>query len=117
MKIMRAPAAGESRTCPHCKATILQSAASCPICRHVLKFGSFGYESPRLRPTTCPLLIEGTLDHPAEGAPSEYNVLMEVRDQTGKLLSRQIVGVGAIRQGEQRIFSLRVEMTSAPPDH
>lgn len=118
MKIMRAPAAGESRTCPHCKATILQSAASCPICRHVLKFNSFGYESSRSsRPTTCPLLVEGTLDHPTEGTASEYNVLMEVRDQTGKLLSRQIVGVGAIRQGEQRIFSLRVEMTADPSDH
>jgi hypothetical protein len=114
MKIMRAPAAGESRTCPHCKATILQSAASCPMCRHVLKFTSFGYEPQRSQPTTCPLLVEGTLEHPGEGLPLEYNMLMEVRDQTGKLLSRQIIGVGAIRQGEHRIFSLRVEMSSAP---
>jgi len=58
--------------------------------------------------------VEGTLEHPGEGLPLEYNMLMEVRDQTGKLLSRQIIGVGAIRQGEHRIFSLRVEMSSAP---
>jgi hypothetical protein len=113
MKSTRAPSAGASRACPHCKATILQSATSCPICRHVLRFTSFGFEPPRSRPTTCPLLVEGTLDHPGEGAPLEYSVLMEVRDETGKLLSRQTVGVGGLGSRERRIFTLRVEMSSA----
>jgi hypothetical protein len=114
MKSSRAPIAGASRTCPHCKATILQSAPSCPICRHVLRFTSFGFEPQRTRPTTCPLLVEGTLDHPGEGAPLEYNMLMEIRNETGKLLSREIVGVGGLRPGERRVFTLRVEMSSAP---
>ena len=113
MKIGRAPAAGESRLCPHCNATILKSAASCPICRHMLRANSVGCE-PCFKPTTCPLLVEGTLEHPAAGEPWEYQVLMEVRDEAGKVVSRQIIGVGALHRGEKRIFSLRVEMAPAP---
>jgi hypothetical protein len=112
MKAVRAPAAGESRTCPHCKATILKSAASCPLCRHNLRFISIGAE-PRARPTTCPLLVEGTIKNSGDEATLEYFVLMEVRDETGRLISRQSVGVGAIQRAEKRIFSLRIEMTPA----
>jgi hypothetical protein len=38
---------------------------------------------------------------------------MEVRDDAGKLISRQSLGVGALHPSEKRIFSLRVEMTSS----
>jgi hypothetical protein len=55
-----------------------------------------------------------TLEHPAAGEPWEYQVLMEVRDEAGKVVSRQIIGVGALHRGEKRIFSLRVEMAPAP---
>jgi uncharacterized protein YbaR (Trm112 family) len=106
--------AGDARICPHCKAHILQSASSCPICRHVLKFNSAEGESQRLPATTCPLFVEGTLAHPEPGEPLEYQVLMEVRDETGKLLSRQCVGVGALREGERRLLSLQVEMSPVP---
>jgi hypothetical protein len=58
--------------------------------------------------------VEGSLDHPGEGAPLEYSVSMEVRDETGKLLSRQTVGVGGLSPGERRVFTLRVEMSSVP---
>jgi len=116
MKLARI-SAGDARTCPHCKASILQSAVSCPICRHVLKFNSAELESQRLRPTTCPLLVESTLAHPEPGDPLEYQVLMEVRDEAGKLLSRQCVGVGALREGERRLVSLQVEMSPAPASH
>jgi hypothetical protein len=34
---------------------------------------------------------------------------MEVRDEAGKLISRQSVGVGAIPQAAKRVFSLRIE--------
>ena len=30
--------AGATRTCPHCRATILESAIVCPGCRHHLRF-------------------------------------------------------------------------------
>jgi len=38
---------------------------------------------------------------------------MEVRDGTGKLISRQSFGVGALHKAEKRTFTLRVEMSSA----
>jgi hypothetical protein len=37
---------------------------------------------------------------------------MEVRDESGKLVSRQSLGVGAIDKTQKRIFTLRVEMSS-----
>ena len=116
MKAVRAPAAGEARSCPHCKATILKSAVSCPLCRHSLRFISIGAE-PRTRPTTCPLLVEGTIKNPGGEQTLEYFILMEVRDETGRLISRQSVGVGAIQRAEKRIFSLRVEMAPAAVSH
>lgn len=113
MKIGRPSTAGESRSCPHCNATILKSATSCPICRHMVR-AAFSFD-PGSALTTCPLLVEGTLQNPGGGDPLEYQVLMEVRDDTGKLLSRQIIGVGALHASEKRIFSLRIEMSSANP--
>jgi hypothetical protein len=112
MSSSRASAAGESRICPHCKATILKSSVSCPLCRHVLRFGSTAADS-RSVPTTCPLLVEGTINYSGDGEALEYSILMEVHDETGKLISRQTVGVGALRQAEKRTFSLRVEVSSA----
>jgi len=112
MKIGRASTAGESpqllalpRDDPKC-------ATSCPICRHMVRATSVVFE-PRSKPTTCPLLVEGTLEYPGAGDPLEYQVLMEVRDDAGKLLSRQVIGIGALHPAEKRIFSLRVEMTPA----
>ena len=115
MNIGRSSTAGESRNCPHCQATILKSATSCPMCRHMLRAATLSLE-PFSTLTTCPLLVEGTLENPG-GDPLEYHVLMEVRDDSGKLLSRQIVGVGAIHASEKRIFSVRVEMASSSPAH
>jgi hypothetical protein len=112
MKPSRASVAGESRTCPHCKSTILKSSAACPICRHVLRFVSAGTD-PRSQPTQCPLLVEGTINHPGNGEALEYSILMEVHDQAGKLISRQTVGVGALHPAEKRTFLLRVEIASA----
>jgi hypothetical protein len=103
---------GESRSCPHCRATILKSAATCPMCRHNLRFASFGAE-PRAKPTCCPLWVEGTLKNTEDGGALEYYLLMEIRDEAGKVISRQSVGVGAIPQVTKRIFSLRIETTPA----
>jgi hypothetical protein len=46
----------------------------------------------------------------------EYQLLMEVRDEAGKLRSRQTVDLGAVLQGQQRIFSLRVKCSLLPPE-
>jgi hypothetical protein len=111
VKAAPAPVAGESRSCPHCKATILKSSISCPLCRHVLRFASTGADS-RSYPTTCPLLVEGVINHPGNGLEAlEYTIVLEVHDGTGKLLSRQNIGVGALQRAEKRIFSLRVEVS------
>jgi hypothetical protein len=112
MKNGRVSAAGDSRSCPHCKATILKSSVSCPLCRHVLRFGSAAAEEV-CNPSECLLSVDGTINHPGAGEALEYFILMEVRDETGKLVSRQSLGVGAIDKAQKRIFSLRVEMSSA----
>jgi hypothetical protein len=104
--------AGEARTCPHCKGTILKSSASCPLCHHVLRFSS-GAAAPGVRRTQCPLLVEGTIAHDGNGEALEYSIFMEVHDGSGKLVSRQVVGVGAVPRAEKRIFSLRVELAAA----
>lgn len=109
MKASRASAAGEARACPHCKATILKSSAACPICHHVLRFAAPG-ASPQPNITTYPLSVEGTLNHPGGDEAVEYSILMEVHDESGKLISRQTVGVGALQQAEKRRFSVKVEL-------
>jgi len=108
--------AGASRTCPHCKATFLQRTFSHPICRHLLKFNSPAFQ-PRLQSTICPLLVEGTLAHHEVKEPLQYQILMEVRDEAGKLVSRECVGVGALREGERRVFSLKVEISPVSPSN
>lgn len=108
----RQPTAGESRNCPHCRATILKSAASCPMCRHNLRFVSIGAE-PRTKQINCPLWVEGALQNGSETKSLEYYLLMELRDDAGKEISRQSVGVGAIPQAAKRILSLRIETTPA----
>jgi hypothetical protein len=82
----------------------------------VLKFGSAAAEAAS-NPTECPLSVEGTINHPGSGEALEYFILMEVRDESGKLVSRQSLGVGAIDKTQKRIFTLRVEMSSTgmPP--
>jgi hypothetical protein len=83
------------------------------MCRHVLRFGPTLGVVSQVSPTTCPLLVEGTIDNPDNGGAQEYFILLEIRDASGKLLSRQSVGVGAIQPADRRSFALRIEMTPA----
>ena len=83
------------------------------MCRHNLRFVAIGAE-PRTKQTSCPLWVEGTLTNAGDGEALEYFLLMEVRDEAGKVISRQSVGVGAIQRTEKRIFSLRIETTPGP---
>ena len=98
---------GRTRSCPHCKATILESSAVCPGCNHNLRFGVAQRE-----PLQTPLRVDGTVRHPAEGGAWEYSVVLAVRNQRGEEISRQVVGVGALQPGEERSFSLAVEVFS-----
>jgi RNA polymerase subunit RPABC4/transcription elongation factor Spt4 len=100
--------AGATRTCPHCKTTILESSSICPSCRHYLRFDAAGAQ-PAVANIT-PLHVEGKIRHPAEGGAWEYSVVLVIRDDEGNEIARQVVGVGAMLAGEERTFSLAVEV-------
>ncbi|MBL8263468.1 MAG: hypothetical protein JNM58_13675 [Xanthomonadaceae bacterium] len=102
--------AGATRACPHCKATILESATICPACKHYLRFDG---DANAATPLQVPLQVEGTIRHPAEGEPWEYSVVIAIRDERGNEIARQVVGVGALHAGDERTVSLSVEVFEA----
>ena len=99
---------GTTRTCPHCRATILESASVCPACQHHLRFAHGMAE--RAAPSFSPLRVEGTIRHPAVGESWEYSVMLSIRNDRGEEIARQVVGVGALQASEQRTFTLAVEV-------
>jgi hypothetical protein len=100
-------ASGKTRICPHCKATILESATVCPGCQHHLRFDP---AAQRMLPAATPLQVEGTIRHPPSGDTWEYSIVMAVRNERGEEITRQVVGVGAIGPDDVRSFSLSVEL-------
>jgi hypothetical protein len=99
--------AGATRTCPHCKTTILESSSICPSCRHYLRFDS---PAQNTAANITPLHVEGKIRHPSEGGAWEYSVVLTIRDDEGNEVAHQVVGVGAMHAGEERTFSLAVEV-------
>lgn len=108
MSTVRPGTAGNTRTCPHCRATILESAAVCPACKHHLRFEPG--TAQRAAPSFSPLKVEGTIKHPGIGEAWEYSVVVSIRNERGEEVSRQVVGVGALKGTEHRTFSLAVEV-------
>ena len=104
---------GATRECPHCRETVLESAAVCPACRHYLRFEPMA-EAPQ-DPALTPLRIEGSIRHPADGEPWEYTVVVSIRNDRGEEIAHKLIGVGAMNPNEQRIFTLSVEAVSAKP--
>jgi hypothetical protein len=98
---------GKTRSCPHCKATILESATVCPGCLHHLRFDP---AAQRMLPVATPLRVEGTIRHPPEGGTWEYSIVLAVRNERGEEITRQVVGVGALAPKDVRSFSLSVEL-------
>jgi len=111
MSAARPGAVGATRTCPHCKTTILESATVCPACKGHLRFDSAG--AP-IEPVT-PLQVEGSLSGTRDSA-FEYTVVVVIRDERGKEVGRHVAGVGAVFPGETREFTVTVEAVPAPPD-
>jgi RNA polymerase subunit RPABC4/transcription elongation factor Spt4 len=74
---------GKTRTCPHCKAAILESLSICPGC---------------------------IIRHPALQEAWEYFVVIAVRNDRGEEVTRQVVNVGALAGTEKRTFTLSVEV-------
>ncbi|HVZ49377.1 MAG TPA: hypothetical protein VG916_11375 [Gemmatimonadaceae bacterium] len=102
---------GATRTCPHCRATILESETVCPACRHHLRAGRATARAPV--PATVLFRVTGTVGNPHPADAIEYSVLLVVSDERGAEVSRQVMGVGALRAEESRTFTLDVR--ARPP--
>ncbi|HRQ65096.1 MAG TPA: hypothetical protein PKZ76_09575 [Xanthomonadaceae bacterium] len=100
---------GATRECPHCRATILASAAVCPQCRHHLRYETGGRRTAAAALTA--FSVEGSFRQPTEQGATEYSVVVSIKDERGKEIARQVVGVGALQPDELRSFSLAVEVT------
>jgi hypothetical protein len=105
-------AAGETRACPHCRATILASASVCPACLHHLRFdkAATGKEPERTRA----FHLEGLFRNESDDVSREYSVVVAIRNDRGEVVARQVIGVGALRPAETRTVSLDVDITLAP---
>jgi hypothetical protein len=103
---------GATRTCPHCRATILESAAICPGCRHHLRFDK-DLRAGASVPTNTAWQIEGQLDAKSGSAVTEYSILITVRNERNEEVARQLVNVGALQGNERRTFTLSVETAEA----
>lgn len=102
---------GAVRECPHCKESILESAAVCPACKHHVRFDTAGAAPVATGHT--PLRIEGSFRNPADDTAWEYSVVVVIRNDRGEEIARKLIGVGALKPEEQRNFSLSVEMAPA----
>ena len=111
MSSVRPGAPGATRECPHCRETILESAAVCPVCRHYLRYDTGADASPTPAPT--PLRIEGSIRHPADGEPWEHTVVVSIRNDRDVEIAHKLIGVGAMNPNEQRTFTLTVEAVPA----
>lgn len=109
MSTLRRTSAGATRTCPHCRAVILQSTSVCPSCKKHVRFGA-GSGGDVVVPTFSPLRVEGAIRHPKVGEAWEYVVVVTITNDKGEEVTRQVVGVGAIPSGEQRKFAFSVEV-------
>ena len=78
MSAVRPGVAGATRTCPHCKATILESSAVCPACRGHLRFDAPASDAAQ---RFVPLKVEGTLNAPDDGA-FEYTMVVVIRSRS-----------------------------------
>ena len=99
---------GKTRTCPHCKAVILESLSICPGCMHHLRFDSEA--AKRQVAATSALKVEGIIRHPPVEDAWEYYVTLSIRNDRGEEVDRQVVNVGALQGAEKRTFTLSVEV-------
>ena len=108
MNAIRPPLPGRTRTCPHCKATILDSASVCPVCQHHLRFNPAGH--PATAPAFSAFRVEGVIANPEATDHWEYAVVVAIRDERGAEIARQVVNVGALAPGEQRACVVSVDV-------
>ena len=108
MSVARPVVPGKTRTCPHCKATILESFSVCPGCHHHIRYDA---EAAKRQVAAQPALrIEGTIRHPPREEPWEYCVVISVRNERNEEVARHVVNVGALQAAEKRTFTLSVDV-------
>ena len=93
-----------TRTCPHCKATILASASVCPGCKGHLRFDKAGTAKPKAE-----WLVEGTFATERPNQELEYCILVSVRNESNEEIARHVVNVGTLQGDEKRTFTLSIE--------
>ena len=111
--VERRATVGKTRSCPHCRATILESAAVCPACRHHLRFESRRGDDPRPASQVA-LKVSGEFARKTAAGPGEYHVVVVIRDASGGELARKVIGVGGLAPGEERKVDLTVEIFDPP---
>lgn len=111
MNSPRPAAPGKTRVCPHCKATILESASVCPGCHHHLRFDAAAAQRQLAARTA--LRVTGTIQQPGEDEAGEYVVMISVRNERGEEVTRHVVNVGALAPQERRTFTLSVDLMPA----
>jgi hypothetical protein len=112
----RRAAVGKTRSCPHCRATILESAAVCPACRHHLRFENRrGGEQLPQAASHVALRVSGQFARAAAAGAGEYHVVVVIRDAGGAELARKVIGVGGLAPGEERKVELSVEIFDPLP--
>jgi RNA polymerase subunit RPABC4/transcription elongation factor Spt4 len=112
--VERRAAVGKTRSCPHCRATILESSAVCPACRHHLRFENRRGEQPQAASQVA-LKVSGQFARESASGPGEYHVVVVIRDAGGTELARKVVGVGGLAPGEERKVDLTVEVFDPLP--
>jgi hypothetical protein len=110
MAVGRPGALGATRVCPHCKATVLQSAAKCPGCQHHLRFNTAGGSAEPQAQAIPAMRIEGSIQHPVRDEQCEYCVVIAINNERGEKIARHVVGVGALQPGEKHKYSFSVEL-------
>jgi hypothetical protein len=108
MSVARPSTVGATRVCPHCKATVLQSANICPGCQHHLRFNTVNAE-PQTQAIPA-MRIEGSIHHAGRGEQCEYCVVVSITNAQGEKIARNVVGVGALQPGEKHQYSFSVEL-------
>jgi len=85
----------------------------CPGCRHHLKFDPVATQRPT--ETRTAMRIDGTIRGPDPAEPCEYCLTVAIRDERGREIGRHVIGVGAMRPGEERAFTLAVDVVPPAP--
>ncbi len=111
--VERRAAVGKTRSCPHCRATILESASVCPACRHHLRFENRRGEQPEQAGQVA-LKVSGQFARATAAGSGEYHVVVVIRDARGAELARKVIGVGGLAPGEERKVELTVEIFDPP---